>query len=85
MNRYRKTDLKGDMTKALESVRTYFATRRELRKREAELSRELAAYDTPSARQDLEAMLARHPEHETREIEAILRRHTLDRLVRNYS
>ncbi len=73
------------MTNVLKTVRTYFATRRQLRTREAELNRELAAYDTPSARLDLEAILARHSSHEAREIEAILRRQAVDRLIRNYS
>ena len=73
------------MTKTLATVRTYFATRRAIRKREADLERELADYNTPSARMDMEAILARHPEHQTREIEAILRRHALNGMLRNYS
>ncbi|GGP42441.1 hypothetical protein [Saccharothrix coeruleofusca] len=73
------------MTTALKTVRTYFATRRALRRRHAELARELAAYDTPSARMDLEAILARHSAHEARELEAILRRQAQDRLIRDHS
>ncbi|QFZ17265.1 hypothetical protein [Saccharothrix syringae] len=73
------------MTNPLKTVRTYFATRRAIRKREAELERELATYNTPSARMDMEAILARHSGHEARELEAILRRHAVDRLLRNYS
>jgi hypothetical protein len=73
------------MTSLLQTVRTYFATRRQLRTREAELNRELATYDTPSARLDLEAILSRHSSHEAREIEAILRRQAVDRLIRNYN
>ncbi|GAB2971579.1 hypothetical protein AB0K14_12055 [Actinosynnema sp. NPDC050801] len=73
------------MTNALKTVRTYLATRRQLRKREAQLNRELAAYDTPSARMDMEAILARHSGHEAREIEAILRRHALSGMLRNHS
>ncbi|NUT53069.1 MAG: hypothetical protein HOV94_38140 [Saccharothrix sp.] len=73
------------MTNALKTVRTYLATRRQIRKREADLNRELAAYDTPSARMDLEAILARHSTHEAREIEAILRRQATDGLLRNHS
>lgn len=85
MNRYRKIDPKGDMTTALKTIRTYFATRRDLRRRHAALSRELASYDTPSARMDLEAILARHSAHEARELEAILRRHAQNRLIREHS
>lgn len=85
VNRYREIDPKGDMTNPLRTVRTYFATRRALREREAELARELAHYDTPSARMDLEAILARHSDHEARELEAILRRHAVDRMLRNNS
>ncbi len=73
------------MTNALKTVRTYFATRRQIRKREADLNRELAAYDTPSARMDMEAILARHSSHEAREIEAILRRQALSTTLRNHS
>ncbi|MER5262910.1 hypothetical protein ABTZ99_12650 [Actinosynnema sp. NPDC002837] len=72
------------MTTVLETVRTYFATRRQIRKREADLNRELAAYDTPSARMDMEAILARHSGHEAREIEAILRRQALSTTLRNH-
>ncbi|XVS65858.1 hypothetical protein ACQPYE_07325 [Actinosynnema sp. CA-299493] len=73
------------MTNPLKTVRTYFATRRQLREREAELNRELATYDTPSARMDMEAILARHSSHEAREIEAILRRQALSTTLRNQS
>lgn len=73
------------MTNPLKTVRTYFATRRQLREHDARLDRELAAYDTPSARMDMEAILARHSSHEAREIEAILRRHALNGMLRNHS
>ncbi|MEU4741472.1 hypothetical protein AB0G02_13560 [Actinosynnema sp. NPDC023658] len=73
------------MTNPLKTVRTYFATRRQIREREADLNRELASYNTPSARMDMEAILARHSGHEAREIEAILRRHALNGMLRNHS
>lgn len=73
------------MTNALKTVRTYLATRREIRRREADLNRELADYNTPSARMDMEAILARHTTDEAREIEAILRRHALNGMLRNHS
>ncbi|MBB5808286.1 hypothetical protein F4560_008054 [Saccharothrix ecbatanensis] len=73
------------MTNPLKTVRTYLVTRRQIRKREADLNRELADYNTPSARMDMEAILARHPSHEAREIEAILRRHALSGMLRNHS
>ncbi|ACU35170.1 hypothetical protein KCV87_14350 [Actinosynnema pretiosum subsp. pretiosum] len=69
---------------AIKTVRTYFATRRELRKRERALATELAAYDTPSARLDLEAVLARNSSNEARELEAMLRLQALHGLVRHY-
>jgi hypothetical protein len=46
------------------TVRSTLARRRDARRQQHQLARELAAYDTPAARADLFATLARHaPEH----------------------
>jgi hypothetical protein len=42
------------------------------RKSHARLRRELAAYSTPAQRRDLEAIIDRYPDGETRELRAIL-------------
>jgi hypothetical protein len=44
------------------------------RVRHARLYRELAAYSTPAQRRDLEAIIDRYPDDETRELRAILAR-----------
>jgi hypothetical protein len=41
------------------------------------LERELAAYSTPSQRRDLDAILDRYPDGDTRELRDILARQTL--------
>ena len=47
--------------------------RRAARARRARLRAELASYQTPSERADLEAMLARHSADEVAELEAMIR------------
>jgi hypothetical protein len=42
------------------------------RKRRSQLARELASYSTPAQRCDLEAILARYPDSDTRELRGIL-------------
>lgn len=42
------------------------------RKRRSQLTRELASYSTPAQRCDLEAILARYPDSDTRELRGIL-------------
>lgn len=57
------------------TIRTRMAHRRAQRRDRLELERQLAAYDTPSARLEIEAILERHSPEQTRELRAALRRH----------
>jgi hypothetical protein len=69
------------MTK-IQAIRSDFATRRAARRDRLHLERQLAAYDTPAARLEIETILARHDADETREIREILKRQAVDRLLR---
>jgi hypothetical protein len=66
----------------LQAIRAEVANRRNARNDRRELERQIAAYDTPSARLEIEAVLDRHDPDETREIRDILRRQAVDRLAR---
>jgi hypothetical protein len=66
---------------AVEFVRNYLEARRAVRRERLSLERELASYDTPSARLDLDAILARHTDEDTREIQAILNRQDVNRIM----
>jgi hypothetical protein len=66
----------------LQAIRAEVANRRNARNDRRELERQIAAYDTPSARLEIEAVLDRHDPDETREIRDILRRQAADRLAR---
>ncbi|WP_199442322.1 hypothetical protein [Umezawaea beigongshangensis] len=68
-------------TTAVEFVRNYLEARRAIRRDRLNLERELASYDTPSARLDLDAILARHTDEDTREIQAILNRQDVNRIT----
>jgi hypothetical protein len=63
------------------TLRETLAQRRTLRHERQRLERELASYDTPAARLELEAMLERHSPEETAEIRRILERQSASRLV----
>lgn len=63
-------------------LRTRLAEARSTRRQCRVLARELAGYDTPAARLELEAVLARHSDEEAAPIRAILRAQDADRLVR---
>jgi hypothetical protein len=52
------------------------------RRRDRDLRRELAEYDTPSARLELDAVLERHGDDEAGPIRAILRAQDAARLTR---
>ncbi|MEO6712940.1 MAG: hypothetical protein ABIM89_05865 [Mycobacteriales bacterium] len=54
------------------SVRERLRARRAAHQRQVRLERELAGYDTPAARHELDAILSRYPAEQTREIERIL-------------
>lgn len=56
----------------LRSVRSALRARSAAHQRRLQLERELASYDTPSARYELDAILSRHTAEQTREVDAIL-------------
>lgn len=56
----------------INTVREKLRARRAARLRLATLERELAGYDTPAARHELDAILSRHTAEQTREIDRIL-------------
>ncbi len=65
----------------LQAIRTELATRRAARRERLKLEQELAAFDTPAARLEIETIVARHDPEETREIRAILTRQASDNLM----
>jgi hypothetical protein len=69
--------------RTLEALRTELGNRRNIRQNRRELERQLAAYDTPSARLEIESVLDRHDPDETREIRGILRMQANARLLRS--
>jgi len=66
----------------IEAIRSELATRRAARRDRLTLERQLAAYDTPAARLEIETIVARHDPEETRELRKILTRQASDNLVR---
>jgi len=66
----------------IQAIRTELATRRAARRDRVTLERQLAAYDTPAARLEIETIVARHNPEETRELRKILTRQAADALVR---
>jgi hypothetical protein len=66
----------------LQALRSELANRRTVRQDRRELERQLAAYDTPSARLDIEAVLDRYDTGDTEQIRSILHRQATDRLMR---
>jgi hypothetical protein len=66
----------------LQAIRAEVANRRNVRNGRKELERQLAAYDTPAARLEIETVFDRHDPDETREIRSILRRQAADRIAR---
>ena len=66
----------------LQALRAELATRRTARNNRRELARQLAAYDTPAARLEIEAVLDRHDPADTEEIRSILRQQDADRMLR---
>lgn len=59
------------------TVRERLRARRAKRLRQVQLERELASYDTPTARHELDAILSRHTAEQTREIDRILVKHAV--------
>jgi hypothetical protein len=68
------------MMSPLSALRTELATRRAARRERLKLAKELAAYDTPAARLEIETIVARHDPEETREIRAILRQQAAENM-----
>ncbi len=58
---------------AVKAVTSAVARRRQALRQQGQLRRELAAYDTPSARDDLAAVLARYDDAQSAPIHRILR------------
>jgi hypothetical protein len=56
------------------TLRSALVERRTVRHEQLKLARELASYDTPSARRELDAILSRHTAEEIAPIEKILNR-----------
>ena len=71
------------MMTRIRSVRTSLADRRTERHAYRQLSQELAAFQSPSERAELEHLLGRHSAEETREIREILNRQEYERLRRS--
>ncbi|WNV83334.1 hypothetical protein [Umezawaea sp. Da 62-37] len=67
---------------AIRTLRKSLTSRRAARRSRQGLERELASYNTPSARLDLDAVLARHDSADTAEIKAILHRQSMERIIR---
>jgi hypothetical protein len=63
------------------ALRSKAAARRAAREDRIRLEQELASYDTPSARAELEAILGRYTADETREVQEILNRQSSARLA----
>jgi hypothetical protein len=66
----------------LQSVRRQLAERRTARHQRKQLARELGAYDTPSARLEIETIVSRYDTAEIPEIKSILQRQAGRRLLR---
>jgi hypothetical protein len=66
----------------IQAIRTELATRRAARRDRLTLERQLAAYDTPAARLEIETIVARHDPEETHELRKILNRQAADKLLR---
>ena len=66
----------------IRATRTALADRRTERIAHRRLAAELAAFQTPAERAELDEVLARHTAEETREIRAILDNQDVERLQR---
>ena len=67
----------------IQAIRTELATRRAARRDRLSLERQLATYDTPAARLEIETIVARHDPEETRQLREILKRQAADKLLRS--
>jgi hypothetical protein len=64
------------------SLRSQLAARRVVRQRSRQLEQELASYNTPAQRLELDAILSRHTESEIAELDAIRSRIPVGQLGR---
>ncbi|HEX6346664.1 hypothetical protein [Umezawaea sp.] len=69
-------------TTAIRTLRTSLSSRRAARRSRQSLERQLASYNTPSDRLDLDAMLDRHDSEDAAEIKAILHSQSMERIIR---
>lgn len=70
------------VTSTITTLRSTLAHRRSAHRAHTQLQRELAGYDTPSARRELDAIMARHTAEEIAPIERILSRQSVGRIRR---
>ena len=70
------------VTATITTLRSTLTHRRSAHLARTRLERELASYDTPASRRELDAILARHTTEEIAQIEQILNRQPLDRTRR---
>ena len=68
-----------NVSTSISTVRSVLASRRTERHARRRLSEELAAFQTPSERAELDHMLGRYSSEETREIREILNRQDYER------
>jgi hypothetical protein len=68
-------------TSPFTALRSTLAARRGAREDRIRLEQELASYDTASARAELDAILGRYTDDETREVQEILSRQSSARLA----
>jgi hypothetical protein len=61
------------------NLRSQLAERRMVRQRTRRLGEELASYNTPAERLELDAILSRHTDEEIEELEAMLNRQSIVR------
>ena len=67
--------------RTIQAIRSELANRRATRRRRLRLERELASFNTPSARLEIETILDRHPADQTQAIRAILNRQASSKIL----
>ena len=72
-------------TTAIRTLRNSLSSRRAARRSRQSLERQLASYNTPSERLDLEAAVDRHDPADTAEIKSILHHQSMERIIRTGS
>lgn len=77
-----KDSVMSPVTTTITTLRSTLASRRSAHRARTQLQRELAGYDTPAARRELDAILARHTAEEIAPIERILSQQSIGRTRR---